>query len=107
MRKKKHQFHCVKCGSEAYIYKKGRSHRLMVCPKCGIIASNPLPLLALAATAAPTIIDKVGGLFSKKKKKAGKEEENQAGSYPRKITTDSLDKPNKGERYVLEALKGG
>lgn len=46
---KKHQFHCEKCSSPCEIYKKGKAHRVLVCPNCGVIATNPLPLLAMAA----------------------------------------------------------
>lgn len=46
MMKKKRQFHCEKCGSPCEIYKKGKKHRVLVCPKCGVIATNPLPLMA-------------------------------------------------------------
>lgn len=41
MRKKKHQFHCQKCNNPLEIYKKGKGHRLLVCPHCGILANNP------------------------------------------------------------------
>lgn len=41
MAKKKHNFHCQHCGSECQIYKKGRGHRVLVCPHCGVIATNP------------------------------------------------------------------
>ncbi len=46
--KRKHQFHCETCGSPCEIYKKGKKHRVLVCPKCGVIATNPLPLAAAA-----------------------------------------------------------
>lgn len=42
-RMKKRHFHCEKCGSEIAIYRKGKKHRVMVCPGCGILASNPIP----------------------------------------------------------------
>lgn len=37
---KKHQFHCEKCNSECMIYKKGKNHRVLVCPECGVLATN-------------------------------------------------------------------
>jgi len=40
MAKKKHAFHCEKCDSECMIYRKGRAHRVLVCPKCGVLATN-------------------------------------------------------------------
>lgn len=62
------------------------------------MASNPLPLAALAAAAAPTVIDAATGMLSKKGKKATGESQ--------RIVSDSLDKPNKGERAVFKELYG-
>jgi hypothetical protein len=64
MKKSKHQFHCERCGSPCDIYKKGKNHRVLVCRKCGVIATNPLPLLAAAA---PYAISAVSGMLGKKK----------------------------------------
>jgi len=97
MRKKK-QIHCGECSSPAEWYKKGRSHRVLVCPHCGIIANNPLPLAMLAATALPSIIDKVTG-----KKKAAEPGAMPARQY---ITHKNANQPTKGERYVKMALGG-
>ncbi len=36
----KHQFHCEKCQNECMIYKKGKNHRVLVCPHCGVLATN-------------------------------------------------------------------
>lgn len=41
MRKTKRQFHCEKCNSPCTIYKKGKKHRVLVCPRCGVLATNP------------------------------------------------------------------
>lgn len=41
MAKKKHVFHCTKCGNPCSIYHKGKAHRLLVCPTHGILAVNP------------------------------------------------------------------
>jgi hypothetical protein len=41
---KKHSFHCQTCGEECTIYKKGKGHRVLVCPKCGVLATNPIKL---------------------------------------------------------------
>lgn len=38
---KTHAFHCSKCNSECTIYKKGKKHRVLVCPLCGVLATNP------------------------------------------------------------------
>jgi len=77
-------------------YKKGRGHRVLICQCCGIIATNPLPLLAMAGSAvAPYVIDKaseiLGGGSNKKEK-------------PEIIVTDSLDKPNRAERTINRVL---
>ena len=67
-KKRKHQFHCERCGSGCEIYKKGKGHRVLVCPRCGILATNPLPLLALGAQAVGSAIaSKVMGGGEKKK----------------------------------------
>jgi len=66
MAKKRQVFHT--CGAEVNVYRKGKKHRVFVCSRCGIIATNPIPLLgALAAAAAPTLIEKTAGYFSKDK----------------------------------------
>lgn len=40
----KRQFHCEKCGNPCTIYKKGKNHRVLVCPSCGVLATNPFSL---------------------------------------------------------------
>lgn len=60
---KKHQFHCQKCSAECVIYKKGKGHRVLVCPNCGVIATNPLNLRGLLS-AGVSSIPFVGGLAS-------------------------------------------
>lgn len=37
----KHEFHCAKCNSACRIYRKGKKHRVFVCPLCGVLATNP------------------------------------------------------------------
>lgn len=39
--RKKRSFRCNMCQSECTIYKKGRKHRVLVCPRCGVLATNP------------------------------------------------------------------
>lgn len=41
MKKAKHQFHCQSCAAPCDIYKKGKGHRVLVCPNCGVLATNP------------------------------------------------------------------
>lgn len=49
MAKKKRHFHCQKCGSACEIYKQGKKHRVLVCPLCGVLATNPISLNAEGA----------------------------------------------------------
>jgi len=46
---KKRVWHCGHCGMPCEIGKVTKKHRHLICPRHGVIASNPLPLLALAA----------------------------------------------------------
>lgn len=62
-RRKKHQFHCQKCNEECTIYKKGKGHRVLVCPRCGVLATNPISFRGLASAAASSI-PIVGGVAS-------------------------------------------
>ncbi len=43
MAKSKKHIYCQKCGNICNWYKKGKNHRVLVCPKCGILAHNPIP----------------------------------------------------------------
>jgi len=95
MAKKKKQIHC-RCGSEANWYKKGKNHRVLICNRCGMIANNPAPLLAMAASAlAPTLIEKGSEFIGGGKKKEG-------GGV---IVTDSKDRPNYGERVINQVMR--
>lgn len=58
---KKKLFHCEKCGNACEIYKKGKKHRVLVCPQCGVLATNPLPLMAAAAL--PGLIQGASRIF--------------------------------------------
>ena len=122
MVRKKHPFHCEKCNAECMIYKKGRAHRVFVCPNCGVLATNGKLNLGRAGSGATLgatigsvvpglgtavggavggVAGAVSGLFDKGDKA------NVGGASPKqKIITDSLDKANKGERYVKLALGG-
>lgn len=51
----KHNFHCEKCASECTIYKKGKNHRVLVCPKCGVLATNPFSLAKAIGGVAKTV----------------------------------------------------
>lgn len=81
---KKHAFHCNQCNEPLSIYKKGKKHRVLVCPTHGIIATNPFSLAGAATgattgaaigsavpivgTAAGGILGGVIGAFSSRKK---------------------------------------
>jgi hypothetical protein len=54
----KKEFHCQKCNEAIQIYKHGKKHRVLVCPKCGILATNPLATLPEEVALAP----ETGGL---------------------------------------------
>jgi len=99
-KRKKHQFHCEKCQSPCEIYKKGKKHRVLVCPKCGVIATNPLPL-ALIAALAPTIIEGVSSLISKPKSSKSERQTTEGGNLPTYKPRNTI---TKGERYVNLAL---
>lgn len=34
-------FHCNTCAKPCTVYKKGKKHRVLVCPSCGVLATNP------------------------------------------------------------------
>ena len=95
MRKKK-QIIC-RCGSAAEWYKKGKSHRVLICARCGMIANNPAPLIAAGlAAAAPYVIEKGASLLGGSKK-------NTPGENV--IITDSKDRPNYGERVINRVME--
>ena len=100
--KKKKGVYCSVCESEITIAKKGRK-KFYICPRCGVIAHNPAPLIGMALSAlTPTLIEKGKKLISGK----GESAEVGGASPKQKIISDSLDKPNKSERYVNMALRG-
>ncbi len=96
MAKRKHQFHCEKCGSPCEIYRKGKKHRVLVCPGCGVIATNPLPLMAAAA------VGKVALRAGKKVLGHGEaKKEEEAAPRRQYITHDDADKYNQAEKIGL------
>jgi len=50
---KKREFHCQQCNSVLTIYRKGKKHRVLVCPEHGVLATNPFSF-GRAATGAAT-----------------------------------------------------
>lgn len=116
---KKHPFHCQKCNNVIEIFKKGKKHRIMVCPLCGVIATNPFSLAgagsgALLGAELGSIVPGIGnvagavigggiGAFSSggSKKKAKSEDDGI-----KKVIIDSKDKPNRNERIINRVLYG-
>lgn len=58
---RKHQFHCEKCGAPCEIYRKGKKHRVLVCPSCGVLATNPLSFKTIAKRAARAVAGEIPG----------------------------------------------
>lgn len=98
MKKRKHQFHCNSCNSPCEIYKKGKGHRVLVCPNCGILATNPLPLIPLAISAGASLLSK---------KSSNKQSADTAPPAKQKIVTDSLDKINATDQIIERVYKRG
>ena len=55
VKKAKHQFHCQYCGDPCEIYKKGKKHRVLVCPQCGVLATNPFSVRKALKGVAKTV----------------------------------------------------
>lgn len=55
----KHTFFCELCKSPCLIYKKGRSHRVLVCPHHGVLATNGLITGGLEGAATGAAIGSV------------------------------------------------
>lgn len=107
-RHKRHTFHCQKCNSELEIFKRGKSHRVMVCPNCGIIATNPTVLGKVLKRAGRGVLGEIPGA-SLLMEGAG-----LAGDLTRSKTTSTesprrrLDTglPSKSERIINKELYG-
>ena len=54
-KRKTHVFHCSHCDNACMIYKKGKAHRVLVCPKCGVLATNPFSLTGALKGVGKTI----------------------------------------------------
>ena len=110
--KRKRQFHCEKCGSPCEIYRKGKKHRVLICPECGVLATNPLPLLGLAASLIPKAVKGAVG-FVKKMLSGGNSALSPSSSFTptkaeppasRQVITrryDNLDKYNSKDKIDL------
>ena len=111
MRKRKHVFYCNECGMPCMMYKKGKSHRVLVCPKCGVLATNGIgtilggavgSIIPGAGTAlGATIGTAAEGLFKSRKKSTPTTTPSAA---PGIMRYDNLDKWNDREK-VQAALR--
>ena len=104
-RARKHQFHCEKCGMPCEIYRKGKLHRVLVCPACGVLATNPFSFsraLSGGSTgaAAGSLVAGVGAIpgaiggaviggFSGGKEKQEKSEGSSFGQCSHRTSTDA------------------
>lgn len=97
---KKRPIHCAKCNNEITIAKKGK-HRYFICPECGIIATNPVPLIPIATRLiGSAVVSKIGKkVFSR----GETEHVSSASSSPVRIPHDD-DKFSTEEKVRL-ALK--
>lgn len=59
-KKRRHQFHCQRCASPCEIYKRGKGHRVLVCPECGVLATNPI-VKSLVKRGAKALLGEVPG----------------------------------------------
>lgn len=114
MKRKKHVFYCEKCDNPCLIYKKGKQHRVLVCPMCGILATNGKgtgkALIKRGAKAvlgeipgASFIMEGVGAVGDVKR---GLKTSKNTPDKPQNIRFDSADKPNIGERTINKVLYG-
>jgi len=101
MKKKKHQWHCAHCGNPCEIYKKGKGHRILDCPQCGIIAKNPTmagKLIKGIARSVPVVGGVAGeiieGIQEKKERKEPRAPQRDKAYYSYK------------EKLLEEALRG-
>jgi len=116
MKTSKHSFYCEKCNSPCLIYRKGKNHRVLVCPQCGVLATNGKAKLAgkIAKRAGKAILGEVPGAslvmeglgLAGDIKKGLKTGNTGKGSEVQRIITDSKDKANYGERTINKVLYG-
>ena len=104
MKHRKHQFHCQRCGSPCEIYRKGKNHRVLVCPNCGVLATNPTVAGKLLKIGA-SLIPGVGGVASAL---IGGIQDNKAEKKPKEHTEHHYQShtPTYGERAINKELYG-
>jgi ribosomal protein S27E len=107
MKKTKHQFHCNHCGNPCTIYKKGKGHRVLVCPHCGILATNPT-LAGTLLKGAVSSIPVVGGIASSIVGAVQDSKTSPSKSAPTvPIVKDNKERFKYKEYLMHEALYGG
>ncbi len=89
---KKHPFMCENCGSECMIYKKGKSHRVFVCPKCGVLATNGKGLLKKIGKGAIRGVPFVGDVLAEVLTKDQKPTPSQSPTFKTQRRDNSLEK---------------
>jgi len=95
-KKAKKHIYCSNCEGVAVWYKKGK-YRKLICDRCGVIAHNPIPLIAMAGTfLAKKGIEKISEKISKPKSTPYESQH---------LITDSKDKANYSERVVNQVMK--
>jgi hypothetical protein len=60
-KKHDHHFYCEHCKAQCMIYRKGKHHRVLVCPHCGVLATNGLGG-AIAKIGAKTLLKSIPGV---------------------------------------------
>lgn len=102
---KRKKFHCMNCNAELEIYKKGKGHRLLVCPNCGIVANNPGLLKKVArgfAKSVPVLGTAINVIDELKTDKAEKKDGKEI-----LIKSPTNFKNTKSYYVINEALYGG
>ena len=110
----KNTFYCDNCDSPCMIYRKGSRHRVLVCPKCGVLATNGKAGKTLLKRGAKAVLGEIPGASFIMEgvgavsdiKKGMKTSKSPPLSEKQRIITDSADKPNQSERIINKVLYG-
>jgi len=106
----KNTFYCEKCNHPCMIYKKGKNHRVLVCPDCGVLATNGLAGKGLKRLGkavigevpfASTLIEGAGFVGDIKRNK----KEKKTTSETPFVKMESGE-PSKSERIINQELYG-
>lgn len=107
-------FYCDNCDSPCLIYRKGTKHRVLVCPNCGVLATNGKAVKTIAKRGAKALLGEIPGASlimegvgaARDIKKGMKTSKSPPLSEKQRVYTDSADKPNQGERIINKVLYG-